>query len=670
MKKDKKHSTNKGLKPSLFKPDINASRVTIDSRSCNLAKFNELYEIIDDHTKKLKNTISFYCLNNLTKLVTNYTQFKKNYVLFNNPYLNSWEKQTVFQEVSGHYYETAKRYLSKSTYIIQKQGLLSKNNNITRVKSKLNSLAALIDNNSNLVCLHNYVLINYVLDYKLDFDVKSKLTLLNNYLTTYKKDLLTAKNDEVIRLKKLIISYNKIIKTYLDIEQFASNKPVIYNRIIKLVTDKKLRLLKRVKLGIYETGTHSRHIDNAQIAIIKDLSNNKYQYFLQIRNHSKLTSVQPRFKETKIGKLNKLKITKEEVEELKALQKIKDTNDYEIKLAQYKADNFIYLPLIFNQHKLNQIDKKLEDILSKNNPQVLLKSEQLRKGRNSRKIHLIFKYEEVNKLGEIIENNLFIEPNDENTLGLDVNLKHNLLADSKGNLYDEIIKKNNKNNLVNNINEIVLLQSKTILDRTEREKYRYEKLLRANESLIKTYLSGLIKNWKAEGITHLVMEDLNFLDDKSYYEHQNIKIKYSRLARLLRLSQIKLWVSQMAEKQGLFTHLVNPAYTSQECSQCHFISPLNRLNQEIFKCTNCNHEMNADSNAALCITNRKLNKKLSIKLNDDNVYRCSRPKTICYRNVKNIIDEFYKSGVVTELLPENTISRIFIKEEASPFRAG
>ena len=663
MKKHKKHSTNKGLKLSLFKPDIKASRVTIDSRSCNLAKFNELYEIIDDHTKKLKNTISLYCLNNLTKLVTNYTQFNKNYVLFNNPYLNSWEKQTIFQEVSGHYYETAKRYLNKATYIIQKQDFLSRNNKIKKVKTKLNSLAACIDNNSSLVNTGN--------NYKLDFDIKDKLKSLNNYLTIYKKDLLTAKNDEVIRLEKLIISYHKIIKTYLDIEQFSSTKPVIYNRIIKLVTDKKLRLLKRVKLGVYETGTHARHIDNAQIAIIKDLNNNKYQYFLQIRKHSKLTSQEPKFKETK---LSKRIITKEEIEELKALQKIKDTNDYEIKLAQYKADNFIYLPLIFNQHKLNEIDKKLEDILSKSNPQVLLKSEQLRKGKNSRKIHLIFKYEEVNKLGEIIENNLYIEPNDENTLGLDVNLKHNLLADSKGKFYDEILKQTtlNKSNLINNINEIVIIQSKPILDRTEKEKYRYDKLLRANESLIKTYLSGLIKNWKDERINHLVMEDLNFLDDKSYYEHAGVKIKYSRLARLLRLSQIKLWVSQMAEKQGLFTHLVNPAYTSQECSKCHFISPLNRLNQEMFKCTNknCNHEMNADSNAALCITNRKLNKKLSVKLNDDNVYRCSKPKKIYYKSVKNIIDEFYNYGVVAELLPENTISRIFTKEEASPLRAG
>ena len=182
----------------------------------------------------------------------------------------------------------------------------------------------------------------------------------------------------------------------------------------------------------------------------------------------------------------------------------------------------------------------------------------------------------------------------------------------------------------------------------------------------------MIKNWKTEGITHLIMEDLNFLDDKSYYQHAGVKIKYSRLARLLRLSQIKSWVSSMAEKQGLFTHLVNPAYTSQECSRCHFISPLNRLNQETFKCINknCNNEMNADNNAALCIKNRKLNKKLSVKLNDDNVYRCSKPKIIYYGNIKKLIDEFYKLGVVTELLPENTISRIFIKEEASPLRAG
>ena len=162
--------------------------------------------------------------------------------------------------------------------------------------------------------------------------------------------------------------------------------------------------------------------------------------------------------------------------------------------------------------------------------------------------------------------------------------------------------------------------------------------------------------------------------DKSYYEHAGVKIKYTRLSRLLRLSQIKIWIEKMAEKQGLFTHLVNPAYTSQECSKCHHISPLSRLNQESFKCTNknCSHyqiEINADYNSAINIKNRILHKELKNKLSKDNVYLCSKPKPIYYRVVKSIIEEVYNSGVVTELLPKQAISRLHTKEAPS-FRAG
>ena len=108
-------------------------------------------------------------------------------------------------------------------------------------------MAALIDNNSNLVYAQNYVLINYYSVYSLDFDITIKLQLLNNYLTQSKKDLLTAKNDEVIKLENLITSYNKIIKTYLDVEQFALTKPVVYNRIINLVKSKKLKTIGEKK---------------------------------------------------------------------------------------------------------------------------------------------------------------------------------------------------------------------------------------------------------------------------------------------------------------------------------------------------------------------------------------------------------------------------------------
>lgn len=43
---------------------------------------------------------------------------------------------------------------------------------------------------------------------------------------------------------------------------------------------------------------------------------------------------------------------------------------------------------------------------------------------------------------------------------------------------------------------------------------------------------------------------------------------------------------------------INPKYTSQKCSCCGHIAKENRLNQSKFKCVSCNHEQNADFNAA------------------------------------------------------------------------
>ena len=47
---------------------------------------------------------------------------------------------------------------------------------------------------------------------------------------------------------------------------------------------------------------------------------------------------------------------------------------------------------------------------------------------------------------------------------------------------------------------------------------------------------------------------------------------------------------------------VNPAYTSQKCSKCGFISRENRLTQSEFKCTSCGYGANADLNAAINIS--------------------------------------------------------------------
>jgi IS605 OrfB family transposase len=194
-------------------------------------------------------------------------------------------------------------------------------------------------------------------------------------------------------------------------------------------------------------------------------------------------------------------------------------------------------------------------------------------------------------------------------------------------------------------------------------------LLRSNEGLLKSYLSGLIKDWKNSHILHLVLEDLNMLNDKSYYEHKGIKIKYTRLSRLLRFGQIKHWIASMAEKQGMFTHFVNPAYTSQECSVCHYISSNNRKNQEEFICKNpqCNHKENADLNSPKVIKSRLLNNNLRYKLGKDNVYLCNRNNITNYKRVKSIVSSEYNTGVVTELLPR--AKALAKTKEAPSFRA-
>ena len=68
--------------------------------------------------------------------------------------------------------------------------------------------------------------------------------------------------------------------------------------------------------------------------------------------------------------------------------------------------------------------------------------------------------------------------------------------------------------------------------------------------------------------------------------------------------------------------------------------------------------MNADWNSSLNIKNRILSVELRNLLGKDNVYQCSRPKEIYYKQVKSIVEGFYKKqdGVVTELLPNESNS--------------
>ena len=68
-------------------------------------------------------------------------------------------------------------------------------------------------------------------------------------------------------------------------------------------------------------------------------------------------------------------------------------------------------------------------------------------------------------------------------------------------------------------------------------------------------------------------------------------------------AQLQAFAEYKALAKGVKIEFLDPRYTSQKCSVCGDISRSNRKTQSDFKCTKCNHESNADINAATNIRN-------------------------------------------------------------------
>ena len=70
-------------------------------------------------------------------------------------------------------------------------------------------------------------------------------------------------------------------------------------------------------------------------------------------------------------------------------------------------------------------------------------------------------------------------------------------------------------------------------------------------------------------------------------------------------AQLQTFTQYKAEAKSVKIEFLDPRYTSQKCSVCGHISRSNRKTQADFKCTKkgCNHESNADINAATNIRN-------------------------------------------------------------------
>ena len=191
-----------------------------------------------------------------------------------------------------------------------------------------------------------------------------------------------------------------------------------------------------------------------------------------------------------------------------------------------------------------------------------------------------------------------------NTIGIDVNCKHNLFSLSDETTYDYDRK------LVNDFCNLSLEIDKLKGKNKEYKvgKRKQQKLNTLKAKMIKSeqqLIANMCKTLQSQNVGHIVMEDLNNGFGKCYIKDKdNEGINYNRKVKLLGLSSLKQEVEHIARKYDIAVSTVQASYTSKMCPICGCIEEENRSNQETFECIECGHKDNADFNAAKNIRNR------------------------------------------------------------------
>jgi len=116
-----------------------------------------------------------------------------------------------------------------------------------------------------------------------------------------------------------------------------------------------------------------------------------------------------------------------------------------------------------------------------------------------------------------------------------------------------------------------------------------------------------------------VRQEINRAVNQCFTEHPDAQFAYERLSvatmkykaramnaymRASNLAHIPKQIAWNAAKRGRAAIRVKSAYTSQECSVCHYPDRANRPNQQTFCCVVCGYSTHADLNAAINIEHR------------------------------------------------------------------
>ena len=246
-----------------------------------------------------------------------------------------------------------------------------------------------------------------------------------------------------------------------------------------------------------------------------------------------------------------------------------------------------------------------------------------------------------------------------NTIGIDVNCKHNLFSLSDETTYDY------DRNLVNNFCKLSIEIDKLKGENKEYNvgKRKQQKLDTLKSKMVKSeqqLISTMCKVLQSQGVGHIVMEDLNNGFGKCYVKDKdNGGINYNRKVKFLGLSSLKQEVEHIARKYDITVSTVQASYTSKMCPICGCIEDENRPNQETFECVECGHKDNADFNAAKNIRNRVLVTVLRESLLKQLGNGAFEPKKLKREKVKEVLLSFRRDlqeNARSECIESNAIT--------------
>ena len=271
------------------------------------------------------------------------------------------------------------------------------------------------------------------------------------------------------------------------------------------------------------------------------------------------------------------------------------------------------------------------------------------------------KYHQVN-INLCKDGERYIPEAGNNVVGIDVNCKHNLFSLSNDSAYDY----NRK--LVNDFCKLSLKVDELKKDKNyaigKRKQQKLNtlkmKMLKSEQQLI----SRMCKELTADGVNHIVMEDLDNGFGRCYIKDKdNEDINYNRKVKFLGLSRLKDEVEHIARKYGIALSTVQASYTSKMCPICGCIADENRPNQETFECVECGHTDNADFNASKNIKNRvtvTVLREHLLKRLGNGAYE---PRKLKREKVKDVLLSFRRdlqkaSGEHSEIINLNTFDYV------------